>query len=102
MYLFGTDFYIHEQGIGSTHKHIDLYKSGVAWVNKAKAISDKRKHQERDITFEIDWRDAGVLKIKSKEERLVHGKPEKKEIILHVISQPFCINVIEEGEEVQS
>ena len=85
--LKGTDYYLKPIGLGSVHQTIDLYKSGVAWVNKAKAIEEKKTYPERKVLLMIDSRYAGALMIK------VDGKEDK------VVTPPFIINFIEKGEE---
>lgn len=94
MYLFGTDYYIHEQGLGSTHKHIDIYQSGVAWVNKAKAIEKKQPWKERKIIFSVNEHNVEPLVIM---EDCDNGK--RVNDVHHVISAPFIINVIKKGED---
>lgn len=94
MYLFGTDYHIHEGGLGSTHKHVDIYESGVALVNKAKAIEKKQSWKERKIIFAFNEHGVEPLVIM---EDCDNGK--KVHDVHYVISAPFFINVIKKGEK---
>lgn len=94
MIIHGTDYHIHEGGLGSTHICIDLYKSGVAWVNKTRAIEKKETWKERNISFTFN--ECGVEPLVIMEDKTA---TDRSLDVHHVISAPFKINIIEKGEK---